>query len=279
MNRFDLLNIGSSKLKKKNISSYNLDSELLLSKVLNKSREEVLVSPDKIVDPKNISKFNNLIKRRLMNEPIAYIFKEKEFWSKKFKVDRNTLIPRPETELMVEKLVGIFKGKNISILDIGTGCGCILISLLLELKHSRGVGIDISRKAISIARKNLKKFSKKTNLKFYVREIKQIFNQKFDLVVSNPPYISRMYLRNLQQDVRDYEPKIALDGGNDGLDLVKKVIYKAKEILKVDGLLALELDNKQYLKVSKILIKEKFIVKDYIKDYRDNIRCIIAKLT
>ena len=279
MNRFDLLNIGSSKLKKKNISSYNLDSELLLSKVLNKSREEVLVSPDKIVDPKNISKFNNLIKRRLMNEPIAYIFKEKEFWSKKFKVDRNTLIPRPETELMVEKLVGIFKGKNISILDIGTGCGCILISLLLELKHSRGVGIDISRKALSIARKNLKKFSKKKNLKFYVRKINQIFNQKFDLVVSNPPYISRIYLRNLQQDVRDYEPKIALDGGNDGLDLVKKVIYKAKEILKVDGLLALELDNKQYLKVSKILIKEKFIVKDYIKDYRDNIRCIIAKLT
>ena len=279
MNRFDLLNIGSSKLKKKNISSYNLDSELLLSKVLNKSREEVLVSPDKIVDPKNIIKFNNLIKRRLMNEPIAYIFKEKEFWSKKFKVDRNTLIPRPETELMVEKLVGIFKGKNISILDIGTGCGCILISLLLELKHSRGVGIDISRKALSIARKNLKKFSKKKNLKFYVREINQVFNQKFDLVVSNPPYISRIYLRNLQQDVRDYEPKIALDGGNDGLDLVKKVIYKAKEILKVDGLLALELDNKQYLKVSKILIKEKFIVKDYIKDYRDNIRCIIAKLT
>ncbi len=279
MNRFDLLNIGSSKLKKKNISSYNLDSELLLSKVLNKSREEVLVSPDKIVDSKNISKFNNLIKRRLMNEPIAYIFKEKEFWSKKFKVDRNTLIPRPETELMVEKLVGIFKCKNISILDIGTGCGCILISLLLELKHSRGVGIDISGKAISIARKNLKKFSKKKNLKFYVRKINQIFNQKFDLVVSNPPYISRIYLRNLQQDVRDYEPKIALDGGNDGLDLVKKVIYKAKEILKVDGLLALELDNKQYLKVSKILIKEKFIVKDYIKDYRDNIRCIIAKLT
>jgi len=279
MNTLDLLNIGSSKLKKKNISSYNLDSELLLSKVLNKSREEVLVNPDKIIDPKNIIKFNNLIKRRLMNEPIAYIFEEKEFWSKKFKVDKNTLIPRPETELMVEKLVKIFKGKNISILDIGTGCGCILISLLLELKHSRGVGIDISRKAISIARKNLKKFSKKMSIKFYVKEINQIFNQKFDLVVSNPPYISRIHLRNLQQDVRDYEPKIALDGGNDGLDLVKKVIYKAKEILKVDGLLALELDNKQYLKVSKILIKEKFIVKYYIKDYRENIRCIIAKLT
>ena len=154
MNVLELLNKGSDELKKKNIATYRLDSEILLSKVLRKKREEILINLDQKICLKNIYKYNNLIQRRSQNEPVAYITKEKEFWSKNFFVSKNTLIPRPETELMVEKLVKIYKGKSISILDIGTGSGCILISLLSELSYSSGVGIDISKNAILIAKKN-----------------------------------------------------------------------------------------------------------------------------
>ena len=155
MNALELLNLGAKELKLKKIDTFRLDSELLLSKTLNKTREEILINLDQLICEKNLLKYKNLIERRSQNEPIAYILEEKEFWSKNFLVSPNTLIPRPETELMVEKLITIFKEKKISILDMGTGSGCILISLLSELKNSKGIGIDISKKALEIAKKML----------------------------------------------------------------------------------------------------------------------------
>ena len=151
-----LINSASKFLKEKNIQSNKLDSELLLSKVLNKKREELLLKLDENVSKHRIIHFEKLIYRRSLKEPIAYILKQKEFWSKNFMVNKNTLIPRPETELMVEKIQKIFKNKSLFILDIGTGSGCILLSLLSELKSSKGIGIDISKKAIQIAVKNSK---------------------------------------------------------------------------------------------------------------------------
>ncbi len=276
MNVLELLNKGSDELKKKNIATYRLDSEILLSKVLRKKREEILINLDQKICLKNIYKYNNLIQRRSQNEPVAYITKEKEFWSKNFFVSKNTLIPRPETELMVEKLVKIYKGKSISILDIGTGSGCILISLLSELSYSSGVGIDISKNAILIAKKNAERHKKLLNTKFLNKSLSSNFNQKFDLIVSNPPYIRSKDIRNLNDDIKKYEPRIALDGGNDGLDLIKKVIYKTKNILKIKGLLALEIGNEQNKKVSNILIKNNFKIEHIIKDYKDNVRCLIS---
>ena len=151
MNVNELINIGSLKLKSKNIKTHKIDSEVIMMKVLNKKRENIFIDQYQNIKEENISKFHNLIERRLNNEPIAYILNEKEFWSMNFKVNKNALIPRPETELMVEKLVQIYKNKDIRILDIGTGSGCILISLLSELKKSRGVAIDITRKALNVA--------------------------------------------------------------------------------------------------------------------------------
>ena len=151
MNALDLINIGAQKLKDNDIKSHRLDSELLMSNVLNKRREEVLIDLSQKLTNKNILIFNNYINRRALKEPIAYILRQKEFWSINFEISNKTLIPRPETELMVEKLINIYKKKSIVILDIGTGSGCIIISLLLELKNSRGVGIDISKEAITIA--------------------------------------------------------------------------------------------------------------------------------
>ena len=272
----DLIKFGAKELKQKKIVSSRLDSELLLSKILNKKREEVLINLEQEICQKNLSKYKELIIRRSQNEPVAYILKEKEFWSKSFFVNRDTLIPRPETELMVEKLIEIYKHKKISILDIGTGTGCILISLISELKNSQGVGIDISRKALAIAKKNSEIHKISNNIKFFNKSVDSKLNVKFDLIVSNPPYIQSSEIKNLSEDIKRYEPRIALDGGNDGLDLIKKIIYKTEYILKVKGMLALEIGNEQHKKVSEILIKKNFKIGQIIKDYKDNVRCIIS---
>ena len=276
MNALELINFGASELRRKKIGTSRLDSELLLSKILDKNREEILINLEQKICQKYFLKYKQLIQRRSQCEPIAYIVKEKEFWSKNFLVSSDTLIPRPETELIVEKLTKIFEEKKISILDIGTGTGCILISLLSELKNSKGIGIDISKKALRIAEKNSEHHGMKNKIKFFHKSLDSKFYQKFDLIVSNPPYIKKSEIKNLQEDVRKFEPRIALDGGNDGLDLIKKVIYKSKYILKVKGMLALEIGNEQFNKVSKILKKNNFKIEHIIKDYKDNIRGIIS---
>ena len=274
----DVLNQGSKKLKDKKVISHQLDSEILLSSILNLKRETVLINSKQVVEKEKILKFNEYIQRRSLNEPIAYIVKKKEFWSKVFKVNNNTLIPRPETEIMVEKLINIFKDKKINILDIGTGCGCIIISLISELKNSRGIGLDICRKALSIASDNASLHHTLNKIKFINKSVDDFYDQKFDLIVSNPPYIMKKDIKKLDEDIKKYEPKLALDGGNDGLDLIKKVIYKASEILKINGILAIEIGNKQFKKVSKILYKRNFKIEHNLKDYKDNIRCVISKL-
>ena len=278
MEILNLINKGSKKLKDNNVLSHRLDSEVLLSKILNKTREELLMNLDKKIEIQKINYFERLIKRRSKKEPIAYILKQKEFWSKNYHVNQNTLIPRPETELMVENIVQIFNSKDISILDIGTGTGCILLSILGELKNSRGVGIDISNKAINIAKKNSKKHFLKSRAKFIKKSFDKIYNKKFDLIVSNPPYIMKKDIKNLSEDIKRYEPKVALDGGNDGLDVIKKVIYKSRSILKIKGMLALEIGKGQYIKVSKILRQNNFKIKNLVSDYQENIRCILSTL-
>ncbi len=278
MEIIDLLNNGAMQLKKMNINSYKLDSEILLSKVLKKKREDLLVNLNKKIEQNAINDFQKLIKRRSLQEPIAYILKKKEFWSNDFVVNSNTLIPRPETELMVEKVIKIFKAKEIFFLDIGTGTGCILLSIAKELKKSRGIGIDISQKAIKIAEINSKNLKLSNRIKFYTKSFNNFFNKKLDLVVSNPPYIMTKDLKNLKDDIRKFEPKLALDGGNDGLDVIQKVIYKSRDILKIKGMLALEIGNGQYKKVSEILKSNNFRVRYLIKDYKENIRCILSTL-
>ena len=145
------------------------------------------------------------------------------------------------------------------------------------MKNSRGVGVDISKKALKIADINVKKHYLANRIKLYKKSFCQIFNKKFDLVVSNPPYVKSIDIKNLARDVKGYEPKIALDGGNDGLDLIKKVIYKTRQILKIKGTLALEIGNGQFKEVSKLLLLNNFRIEYKIKDYENNIRCIISK--
>ena len=271
-----IINFGSNILKNKLISSHRLDSELILSEILKIKREELLIRNEELHSSQVFLDFKKLINRRASREPMAYILEKKGFWKNNFIVDRNTLIPRPETELLIEFVSKKFKNKDIFILDVGTGSGCIILSLLEELRSIRGMGIDISKKAIEIAKKNAKMYKNFKRIKFLNRDINQIYDKKFDLIISNPPYISTHQIKNLSEDIKRYEPRIALNGGNDGLDVVRKVIYKSKSILRKNGFLALEIGFGQHNKVSQILKLNGFIEKILIKDYQKNVRCIFS---
>ena len=275
MNSTQLLEIGAKTLKNNKVISYRLDSEIILSQILKISRENLLIKEYNISDIK-IIKFKSLISRRSKQEPIAYIFKKKEFRSRDFFIDNKSLIPRPETELLIDPIIKIFKNKSLFFLDVGVGSGCITYSILNEIKQSRGLGIDISKKSLINAKINLKKF--KNRAKLMKRSIDDITHTKFDLIVSNPPYIGKREITRLSQDIKKYEPRTALDGGNDGLDVVKKVIYKAKNFLKSNGILALEIGTGQYPSVTKLLKACNFRKKIIIKDYKNNVRCIFSTI-
>jgi len=227
--------------------------------------------------PENIKKkFNHSINRRMNNEPVAYITGKRDFWTETFKVNRATLIPRPETEILIYKIIYFFRNKNINILDIGTGSGCILLSILKELKFSRGTGIDVSNSAIKVAINNSRRFNLSNRSKFKVFDINKFNHGKYDLIVSNPPYIPSKEIKKLSKDIKDYEPDIALNGGKDGLDLIKKVIYKSSILLKSNGLFAIEIGTNQYSRVSPIMNKHGFRVVSKEFDYNNNVRCIIS---
>ena len=266
----------SKVLKINNILSHDLDAEIILADIMGVKREFFIVNNNLGISNKIIKKYNSAINRRIKSEPVAYITGKKEFWSEDFLVNEGTLIPRPESELLIYKIVSLFKNKRINILDIGTGSGCILLSILKELKFSLGTGIDISKKAIKMAHENSKKLELRYRSKFKTIDLNNINVGKYDLIVSNPPYIPSKDIKNLSKDIINYEPLSALDGGSDGLDLIKKVIYKSNCLLKVNGILALEIGTNQYKKVSKILKHYKFreISKEY--DCGANVRCIIS---
>ena len=278
MNISELLHSGSKILRLNKIKTHQLDSELVLSNLLEKERADLIIDENRKVSEITILNFKRLIIRRAKKEPMAYIFKNKEFWSKDFFVNRNTLIPRPETELLCENIIKIFRNKNLYVLDMGTGSGCIILSILTELKGVKGIGIDISRKAIEVAKKNSNKLGLNERVKFFNKSLENIHGCKFDLIVSNPPYIRTLDINNLSDEVKNFEPKIALDGGKDGLDVIKKVIYKSKAILKNLGWLALEIGYGQHYKVSQILKKQNFKEELLVKDYKNNVRCIFSRL-
>jgi len=266
----------SQLLKNKNIISHELDVQVILSDIMGVTRDFFIANSHINVSINTIKKFNHAIKRRINREPVAYIIGKKEFWSQDFAVNHATLVPRPETELLIYKVVDFFKNKRINVLDIGTGSGCILLSILKELDFSRGVGIDISTKAIKTAQINSKNLNLFHQSKFKVFDISKFNVGKYDLIVSNPPYIPSKDIKNLSKDIINYEPLVALNGGLDGLDLIRKVIYKSNSLLKRNGVLAIEIGFNQYLKVSSLLKQYGFREMSRQCDYNHNVRCIIS---
>ena len=266
----------SQLLKNKNIISHELDVQVILSDIMGVTRDFFIANSHINVSINTIKKFNHAIKRRINREPVAYIIGKKEFWSQDFAVNQATLVPRPETELLIYKVVDFFKNERINVLDIGTGSGCILLSILKELDLSKGVGIDISTKAIKTAQINSKNLNLFHQSKFKVFDISKFNVGKYDLIVSNPPYIPSKDIKNLSKDIINYEPLVALNGGLDGLDLIRKVIYKSNSLLKRNGLLAIEIGFNQYLKVSSLLRQYGFREMSRECDHNHNVRCIIS---
>ena len=277
MNIFEALKKGDSILKKNGIKSYKIDSEILMSKVFQKNRIDIILNSKKNLLEKEIKLYNNLIEQRSKKKPIAYLIGKKEFWKYEFNVTKDVLIPRPETEIIIEQTLKLTINKpRLKILDIGVGSGCILLSILKERKGFYGTGIDICKKTLDICKLNAKKLYLIDRIRLFKSDVDNFNNGKYDLVVSNPPYIKRFDLKYLEKDVFDYEPKSALDGGLDGLFEVTKVIYNSSKLLKKNGVLIIEIAYNQTDKVKEILRKNGFYIKNVIKDLAKKDRCIVS---
>ena len=264
-------------LKSKSIPSAELDSEILMAKALGKNREYVILNNNKFLKEKNLDYFRKLVQERATKKPIAYLLNKKFFWNSEFYVNKNTLIPRPDTEIIIEQILKFTKNKNyLKILDIGVGSGCILLSILKERKNYYGTGIDISRKQLDISKKNAKRLLLDKRVKFFKSDVDKFTNGKYDLIVSNPPYIKRYDLKYLESDVIKFEPILALDGGLDGLSVIRKVIKKSSELIKKNGKFILEIGFDQKNKVIKLLNNKGFYINSTIKDLANNDRCIIS---
>ena len=273
----EILNRGSKILKLNNIKSYNLDSEILLSSTLKLDRSQLILNLDKKIENKEKKNFLNFIKRRTKNEPIAYITGYKEFWKSIFKVDKNVLIPRPDTETIIEQVLkelDIYSSKKI--LDIGTGSGCILISILNERKRCFGVGVDISKNAVKLAKYNAKIQHIDNRIKFFNSDIDNFYTGKYDLIISNPPYIKHHKINGLEKDIKNHEPKAAINGGIDGYDKIRLIIKKSSILIKKRGKLFLELGINQTKETLKILNLNGFYKTKVIKDLASKNRCIIS---
>ncbi len=277
MNIETALHNASDKLKRSNIKSFNLDPEILMTKILKKNRVHILLNLSKKLELKEIIEFNNLIEERSKGKPIAYLMGYKHFWKHKFYIDQNVLIPRPDTEIIVEQALFLSRYKSkLNILDIGAGSGCILFSILSERKDFFGTGIDISEESLKVCKINAFNIGVHQRVKFFKTDIDNFKYGKYDLIISNPPYISTLDLKYLEKDIIKFEPKTALDGGIEGTSEIRKVIDKSSELIKKNGKLILEIGYNQKNKVSNMLKKKGFYIFKTLKDYAKNDRCIIS---
>ena len=268
---------GSKILRDKYIPNSQLDAEILMAQTINKDRNYILLNSNTFLKKNDLDNFNKLIQERSLGKPIAHLINRKFFWKSEFFVTNNTLIPRPDTELIIENVLRLTKQKNkINILDIGVGSGCILLTILKEKESFYGTGIDISQKCLNICKINADKLNVSSRLKLYKSDVDKFNLGKYDLIVSNPPYIKKHKLKYLERDVAEFEPKLALVGGLDGLSEIRKVIKKSSELLKKNGIFILEIGFDQKNEVINLLKKKGFYINSTQKDLAYNDRCIVS---
>ena len=263
-------------LNKKKFSNPAFELRALLNKSSISKKEIILSNFNK--NQININLFNSAFKRRLKNEPLAKIFKNKDFWKYSFIVNHNVLDPRPETELIIETVEKYFSDKEqkLRIIDIGTGSGCIAISLAIEYKNSIITATDISKSALEVAKKNSKKFNVCKQIKFKCCNWFDT-TADYDILVSNPPYLKDNEYKNLSKGIKFYEPKIALLGGKDGLSSYREIAYKINKITHFNSLCFLEIGHNQKDQCIKIFEKFGIYCVDIITDYLNYARILVLK--
>ena len=264
-----LLNWTVNYFKSKNIESARLDAEVLLSHVLGQERIYLYVHFDEPMEQAELGKFREYVKKRAQHVPVAYIIGEKEFMGLPFKVTPDTLIPRPDTEILVENvLANLAEDETVQIVDIGTGSGAIILSLLANLPKARGKTVDIAVKAVEVAKENAVRLQVADRCEFLVGDLfAPLQDSKFDVIVSNPPYIPQKDIATLEADVRAYEPVSALTDGGDGLSYYRRLLAEGKRYLKENGFIALEIGIHQAQAVKRIALDNGWRNIKIIKDY------------
>ena len=258
-------------------SNFEKESEILIENFTNLKKIDLIINRSLEIDESKVKKIKQKIKLRKQNVPLQYIIGNQEFMGLKFQVNEYTLIPRQDTEILVEKIVEIFKDKECEILEIGSGSGAISISLAKMIKKSKVTSVDISEKALEVSKKNAKLNDVFNKIDFIKSDIFEKVDKKFDLIVSNPPYIKTKEIDKLQKEVRMYEPILALDGGKDGLDFYRYISENAYKFLKQNGILAFEIGDNQAEDVKKIM-NDSFEKITVYKDLQKIDRAIIGRL-
>ena len=275
MNFLQALNKGYDLLKSNKIDTYKIDTEVLLSESLNISKEKLILNLENAINSASYKKFLSNIKRRNNKEPLAYILNKKEFWKNEFFINKNVLVPRPETEHLVEETLKIISiNQRKKLLEIGIGSGCLIISILKERRNCYAHGIDCCEKALKTANINVNLHQIKNRIKIFKTDVDNFQRGKYDLILSNPPYIDIKHLKYL--DVSRHEPLKALDGGSNGTQMLMKVIIKSSQLLKNNGKLIIEIGNNQKYKVIESLKKNNFFVNKTVKDLSNIERCIVS---
>lgn len=245
---------------------------LILEHVLNISKAEILMTLEKNVDDDDIALIDRILKRRLTNEPLQYITHKQYFYGNRFYINENVLIPRADTEILVEEVLKMVK-PNDKVLDLCTGSGCIAVALKKAKPNIHILASDISRNALIIAMLNAK--INDADISFVRSNLFENICQKFDVIVSNPPYIKTEDIKSLQEEVK-HEPSLALDGGKDGMEFYKKIIINGNRFLNNNGLIALEIGYNQAKEVSELLLENNYKNLRIIKDYGNNDRVVLA---
>lgn len=277
MKIYEALEIGNKILKQKKIFTSSLDSEILMGEILNKKREFLILNPKVELNQNEYFNFINLIDKRSLNQPIAYLTNKKFFWKYKFFVNNKVLIPRPDTELIISEFLKYYHEKSkVNLLDIGVGSGCILLSLLKERYLIKGIGIDINNDAIKISKINAEKLGLKHRVKLIKTDIDNFHFGKYDVVVSNPPYINKCDYYNLDKNVFNFEPKSALYGGLNGTEKINRVIKRTSKLIRLGGRFFLEIGYDQKASVSLLLKKYGFFINKVMQDLSGHDRCIIS---
>lgn len=278
MKLIETLNTAKQALKDAGIETPFLDAELLLAYVLQKNREFVIGRPEYELSTKEVADFEWFIKRRANFEPVAKIIGIKEFWGREFIVSGATLDPRPDSEALIEKVFEILPNKEVEfkVLDLGTGSGCLLLTILAEYPNSLGVGVDIASDTLHVARSNAEKLGLAKRSDFILNDWLEGMDGKFDLIISNPPYIKNSDIEKLAPEVSVHEPRLALLGGDDGLDCYRQIASQIKNLLNEKAYIVFEFGKGQEEDVRKILEREGMKFISFKNDLTGTPRCIVV---